>query len=616
MNRFPGSPARAYLLPLLLLLMAGSGALPAALVSSASPDDARAPTFRSANPLQEGPGRKAKRQCDPFGTDWPYGVGAARLAVSSAGMVATDAPLATDAGAEVLLAGGNAVDAAVATAFALAVVHPCAGNIGGGGFAVLRTAGGEVSALDFRERAPLASTRDMFLDDRGELGEDSVTGHLAAGVPGSVAGLWELHAKGGSMAWPDLLAPAIRLAEEGFRADSNFCAAIEREADRLARFPASAELFLPGGSPVTPGSTWRDPELAEVLRRIAAEGPDGFYKGETAKLILDEMKRGGGLISREDLETYEAEWRRPVRFDYRGHTIYSMPPPSSGGLTLALIAKILEGFDLAANGWQSTENLHLTAEAMRRAFAYRNQFLGDPDFVDIQASLFTSDESAARLRDSISLARATPSEEVGAAQGGDGTEGSHTTHFSVVDGEGNALALTTTINLGFGSAVTVSGAGFLLNNEMDDFAAKPGSPNAFGLVQSEANAIAPGKRMLSSMTPAIVEKDGRTLLVTGASGGPRIVNGVFQVISNLVDYEFGLTEALYAPRIHHQHLPDKIYYERGGLSESQISALKKLGHQVVPREGVIAVAASILRVGAYWTGSPDPRLGGSARGPD
>ncbi len=530
--------------------------------------------------------------------------------------MATDAPLATDVGADVLFAGGNAVDAAVATAFALAVVHPCAGNIGGGGFAVLRSAEGEVSALDFRERAPLASTRDMFLDDRGELSESSVTGHRAAGVPGSVAGLWELHATGGSMAWSDLLTPAIRLAEDGFRADSNFCAAIEREADRLARYPSSAELFLPGGSPVTPGSTWRGPELAEVLRRIAADGPDGFYMGETAELILDEMKRGGGLISREDLETYEVEWRSPVRFDYRGHTIYSMPPPSSGGLTLALIAKILEGFDLSANGWQSADNLHLTAEAMRRAFAYRNQFLGDPDFVEIPAPLFTSDESAARLRESISPSRATPSEEVGPGKGDDGKEGTHTTHFSVVDGAGNAVALTTTINLGFGSAVTVSGAGFLLNNEMDDFAAKPGAPNAFGLVQSEANAIAPGKRMLSSMTPAIVEKDGRILLVTGASGGPRIINGVFQVISNLVDYEFGLTEALYAPRIHHQHLPDKIYYERGGLNESQISALKRLGHEVVLREGGIAVAASVLRVGAYWTGLPDPRLGGSARGPE
>lgn len=588
----------------------------AALVSRGRPDDAGASNLRSAHLLKKGPGPRAKGQSDPFGLDWPYKVGAARLAVSSAGMVATDAPLATDVGADVLLAGGNAVDAAVATAFALAVVHPSAGNIGGGGFAVLRTAEGEVSALDFRERAPLASTRNMFLDDRGELSESSVTGHLAAGVPGSVAGLWELHATGGSMAWPDLLTPAIRLAEEGFRADSNFCAAIEREADRLARYPASAELFLRGGSPVTPGSTWRNPELAEALRRIRADGPDGFYMGETAELILDEMKSGGGLISQEDLETYEVEWRSPVRFDYRGHTIYSMPPPSSGGLALALIAKILEGFDLSANGWQSTENLHLTAEAMRRAFAYRNQFLGDPDFVEIPAPLFTSDESAARLRESISPSRATPSEEVGPVEGGDGKEGTHTTHFSVVDGAGNAVALTTTINLGFGSAVTVSGAGFLLNNEMDDFAAKPGSPNAYGLVQSEANAIAPGKRMLSSMTPAIVEKDGRILLVTGASGGPRIINGVFQVISNLVDYEFGLTEALYAPRIHHQHLPDKIYYERGGLNESQVSALKKLGHEVVLREGGIAVAASVLRVGAYWTGLPDPRLGGSARGPE
>lgn len=528
--------------------------------------------------------------------------------------MATDAALATKVGSDALFAGGNAVDAAVATAFALAVVHPRAGNIGGGGFAVVRMADGEVAALDFRERAPLAASRDMYLDESGEVSRESVTGRLAAGTPGSVAGLWELHQRYGTLYWNHLLIPAVRLAEEGFEADTSFCEAIRDEADRLARFPASADLFLPGGRPVEPGSVWRNPDLAAVLRRISAEGPAGFYEGETADLIVGDMKKGGGLISHEDLRSYEAVWREPIRFDYRGCEVISMPPPSSGGLTLALIAGILEGYDLGAMGWHSPEALHLTIEAMRRAFAYRNHYLGDPDFVEIPHEVFLSEESASRLRGGISLDRASPSSDISPGTGG-APEAAHTTHFSVVDAVGNAVALTTTINLSFGSAVTVEGAGFLLNNEMDDFAAKPGTPNAFGLVQGEANAIAPGKRMLSSMTPAIATRDGRTVAVTGASGGPRIITGVFQVLSNVIDYGLGIAEAVSAPRVHHQHLPDRVYYEKGGLTGSQISALEEMGHEVAPRSGWIAAAASVLKVGVYWTGAPDPRLGGAAGGP-
>lgn len=547
--------------------------------------------------------------------EWPF-YPPDEPAISSGGLVATDAAPASDAGADILFSGGNAIDAAVAIAFALAVVHPRAGNIGGGGFAIVRTAAGETAALDFRETAPNASTRDMFLDKNGEVSQSAVTGHLAAGVPGSVAGLWKLHYKFGSMDWAELVGPAIRLAAQGFTADSSFCAAIEKEADRLGKYQASAELFLPGGAAVKAGEHWGNPDLAAVLRSIAKHGPDGFYSGPTADLIVAEMASGGGLITHEDLLGYEAKWREPLTFDYRGHTVVSMPPPSSGGLTLALMANILSGYDLNGMGWGSPESLHLEAEAMRRAFALRNAYLGDPDFVEIPEEMFLSEEYAAELRDAISPAQATPSAEVGPGAGTDGSEGRHTTHFCVADAEGNVVGLTTTINLSFGSAVTVSGAGFLLNNEMDDFAAKPGSPNAFGLVQAEANAIAPGKRMLSSMTPAIVLKDGAPVLATGASGGPRIISGVFQVMSNFIDHGPGISQAVRAPRVHHQHLPDRLYYEKNGLTEAQIAGLKAMGHEVEPRKGYIAVAASMQKIGVFWTGTADPRLGGLARGPE
>jgi gamma-glutamyltranspeptidase/glutathione hydrolase len=560
-----------------------------------------------------GPGDPAP--LERIGSKWPYPMSGSPP-VSSSGMIATDAALATNVGADVILAGGNAVDAAVAIAFALAVVHPRAGNLGGGGFAIVRTVDGKLAALDFREKAPLAASRDMYLDENGDVSEESVTGHLASGVPGTVAGLWALHQRYGSTDWDALLAPAINLADHGFVADTSFCSAIRNEADRLMRYPASARLLLPNGEAVEPGARWANPDLAATLRRIAESGPKDFYEGETADLIVAEMESGGGLITHEDLNYYEPRWREPITFKYRGCTVVSMPPPSSGGLTLALIAHILEGYDLAGLGWHSVEALHLTAEAMRRGFAYRNYYLGDPDFVKMPYDLFLSKEHAAELRSTISPDRATPSADVSPGGGDDGTEGMNTTHFSIADALGNTVALTTTLNLSFGSAVTVDGAGFLLNNEMDDFAAKPGAPNAFGLVQSEANAIAPGKRMLSSMTPTIVVKGELPLLVTGASGGPRIISGVFQVMSNVIDYGFGVVEAVNAPRIHHQHLPDRIQYERGGLTDSQIEGLRAMGHEVVPRDGRIAVAASILRRGVYWTGAPDPRLGGSASGPE
>jgi gamma-glutamyltranspeptidase/glutathione hydrolase len=534
--------------------------------------------------------------------------------VAPRGMVATDARRATEVGQQVLERGGNAVDVAVATAFALAVVYPEAGNIGGGGFMVARM-GGTTAALDFREEAPAAATHDMYLDAQGEPTDSSIVGHLASGVPGSVAGLRKAWERFGSMPWAALLQPAIALAEEGFAVNERFARIVQGRADALGRFAASRALFLPGGEPIQAGETWRNPDLAATLRRVAQEGRAGFYRGETADLIAREMERGGGLITRADLRRYEAKWRTPVGFDYRGYRVYGMPPPSSGGLTMALAANILSEYDLDALGWHSPAALHFTTEAMRRAFAMRNHFLGDADYADVPRERLLSEAYADRQRATISRERATPSAEVSQETGGDGQASYHTTHFSIVDGQGNAVALTTTINFLYGSKVTVGGAGFVLNNEMDDFAAKPGEANAYGLVQGEANAVAPGKCPLSSMSPTIVlGKDGRPLLVTGARGGPRIITAAFQVLSNVVDYGFDVGAAVNAPRIHHQHLPDRLYYEPDGLTRELVEALRARGHEVDERSGTIGVAPSVLRSGENWAGMADPRSGGAAAG--
>jgi gamma-glutamyltranspeptidase / glutathione hydrolase len=543
---------------------------------------------------------------------WPYTLDTLPVEAASA-MVVSDAALATEVGVQVMRDGGNAVDAAVATAFALAVVYPEAGNVGGGGFMVARLADGTTAALDFREKAPLAAHRDMFLDAGGNLTDRSVVGHLASGVPGAVMGLWEAHQRFGSRPWADLLEPAIRLAAEGFAVDAHVAGTLRTRAARLSRFEGSAALFLPDGEPLQEGSLWRNPDLAGVLRRIADRGAAGFYEGETADLIVAEMRRGGGIITHEDLRSYRAEWRTPVQFTYRGHRILSMPPASSGGITLAIMANVLEGYPLDRLGWHSDAALHLTAEAMRRAFADRNHFLGDPDFVEFPEEWLISQAYAAQLRGTIDRQQATPSQQVRPGLG-EAVEPEHTTHFSVVDPFGNAVALTTTINSLYGSAVTVSGAGFLLNNEMDDFAAKPGAPNQFGLVQGEANAIEPGKRMLSAMTPTIVlDRNGEVLMVTGARGGPRIISAVFQVISNVLDYGMDVATAVRTPRIHHQHLPDVLYYERDGLADHLMDQLRLMGHAVEPRP-TVGTAPSILRRGTTWTGSADPRTGGLGAG--
>jgi len=538
--------------------------------------------------------------------DWPLR-DSARVALGRELMVVSGHPLASRVGRAILLSGGNAVDAAVAVGLALAVVHPEAGNIGGGGFMMLRTANGEVYALDYRERAPRAAQRDMFIGRDGNPTEESVIGHRAAGVPGSVAGLAEAHRRFGSLPWAQLAEPALRLARDGFLIDDYRHQSIASGARRLRRFPASARQFLPGGESPAVGSLFRQPDLARTLAAIGAHGADGFYRGSVAQLIVEEMRRGRGLITAADLAEYRAEWREPIRVSYRGHSIYSMPPASSGGATLALILNQVAGFS-PLPPFGSVRLLHLEAEAMRRAFEERNASLGDPGFVDNPLARMTSKDHAALRRQEIDAARATPIDVAPLR------EGPSTTHYSIVDALGNAVSITTTLNFSYGSAVTVTGAGFLLNDEMDDFTTAPGKPNNYGLVQGEANAIAPGKRMLSAMTPTIVtDPVGRLLLVVGTPGGPTIITQVYHVLSNVIDHGMSLPEALAAPRTHHQALPDRIVAEEGGFPDAVLAGLRALGHTVETGR-YMGDVEGIIRAERGWLGASDPRRGGGGAG--
>ena len=523
-------------------------------------------------------------------------------------MVVTAQPLATQVGLDILRQGGNAIDAAVAVGFALEVVLPDAGNIGGGGFIVHRSAAGEVHALDYREMAPSGASRDMYVDSAGNVTEQSLIGHLAAGVPGSVAGMHEAWKKYGSLPWATLIAPAIKLAE-GHVIDTARSQAIGWERDIFMRFPASRAQFLVNDSAPPPGTLWRLPDLARTLRLIADSGPDVFYRGQIADLIVAEMQRGGGLMTKEDLARYQAKWRTPVQLSYRGYTIYSMPPPSSGGVTMGELLNILEGYDSLPR-FGTPAYVHLVAEAMRRAFIDRNRYLGDPDFVQMPLDRLLSKEYAATLRAQIDPQHATPTPPTTT----EGSEAMHTTHYSIVDANGNAVAVTTTLNGGFGSGVTVTGAGFLLNNEMDDFTSAPGKPNMFGLVQGEANAIVPGKRMLSAMTPSIVlDTAGALYMVLGTPGGPTIITTVSQVLLNVIDQKMSLADAVAAPRFHHQALPDIIRSERGGLSDETIHALETMGH-AVDRRGGSGTVAAIQKTAGGWVGVIDPRSAGAALG--
>jgi gamma-glutamyltranspeptidase/glutathione hydrolase len=476
---------------------------------------------------------------------------------------------------------------------------------------IIRLDDGSTFALDYRETAPGLARRDMYLDSAGNLTDESRIGHLAVGVPGSVAGLVEAQRRFGNLSLADVMEPAIRLARNGYALDESRSSGLQYAARRLIRFEGSRKTFLlPDGRAPGEGTLFMQPDLARTLQAICDSGASVFYEGYIADLILVEMARGGGLISKDDLANYSAIWRDPVELSYRGHTIYSMPPSSSGGITMGQVLNILETFDsLPAFG--SPEHVHILAEAMRRSFSDRNHFLGDPAFVDIPVEHLLSKAYAAAQSQTIHSERATPTSTLVPGR----AESDQTTHYSVVDADGNAVSVTTTLNGGYGSAVTVAGAGFLLNNEMDDFASAPGRPNMYGLVQGEANAIEPGKRMLSAMTPSIVlDPDGLLLMVLGSPGGPTIITTVAQVISNVVDYGMTLSDAISAPRVHHQALPDQLYYERGGLPPAAVTRLREYGHQVVERRGYSGQVAGIIWADSMWIGVSDPRAAGGAVG--
>ncbi len=540
---------------------------------------------------------------------WPY-AGKARVADGRQAMVVSGSPLASDVGRTILEQGGNAVDAAVAVGFALAVVHPEAGNIGGGGFMVFHLADGSNAALDYREAAPGRASHDMYLDRAGEPTALSDKGPLAAGVPGSVAGLVTAHRRFGRLPFAQVIAPAISLANDGFVVDDYRSRSLDGHRAWLYTFAASRRYFLPdNGQAPAPGSRWTQRDLGRTLEAIRDHGADGFYRGWVADSIVAEMDRGGGLISLADLAGYKAEWREPIRISYRGYTVYSMPPASSGGVTLALILNILEGYG-PLPPFGSADLLHRETEAMRRAFTDRNIYLGDPGYVKMPLERLLSKEYAAQLRGQINLTRATPTPPFDPTL----RDGNSTTHYSVVDAEGNAVSCTTTLNDSYGSAAAVSGAGFLLNDEMDDFTTAPGKPNGYGLVQGEANAIQPGKRMLSAMTPSIVlDPSGRLYMVVGTPGGPTIITQVYHVISNVIDHHMPLPDAVAAPRMHHQALPDEVRLERNGFLPGAVTALEAMGHKVVYR-GRWGDVEAIIRTPTGWEGVSDPRLGGGGSG--
>ena len=536
-------------------------------------------------------------------------------------MVTSDAALASQVGVEIMKAGGNAVDAAIAVGFALAVVYPEAGNLGGGGFTVLRMADGRVAAIDYREVGPLAATRDMFLDDSGRLTRKSVVGPLASGVPGSVAGMLATQQRFGALPLARVVAPSIRLADEGFVVDSQFAASIERHAKLIGQF-AGAALLLPNGQPLAHGTRLRQPALARTLRAIADSGAAAFYTGGLARVVAEDLRAAGSIVTAEDLARYKVEWREPIRATYRGHTLLTMPPPSSGA-TMVEVLNILEGFE-PLPPFGSVRYAHLLASSLQRAFIDRNSLIADPGFARVPVNRLTDKAYGTKLRASIG-ARAVATQALTALMrdGGGGADGSHTTHYAVVDAAGNAVSTTTTINDLYGSGVYLPTVGIFMNDEMDDFASQPGKPNEFGLVQGEQNAIQPGKRMLSSMLPTIVlDRAGRPFLLVGARGGPRIISAVTQTIVNVIDHRMSLPDAINAPRMHHQALPDTVRFERDGLSPALLDSLALWGYgtklfgsgAAFSPSGNIGSVNGILRTAAGWVGYADPRVGGRPAG--
>lgn len=536
-------------------------------------------------------------------------------------MVVSAHPLATAAGVAMLRQGGNAVDGAVATALAIAVVEPFSAGLGGGGFALWHGAeSGAVTALDFRERAPAAAERDMYLNAGGEpQSQLSRNGHLAVGVPGTVAGLHALHQRYGELPWARVVQPSRVMASQGFVVSDRFAGAIAGSAERLAQNSAAAAVFLPNGQPLKAGEVLRQPDLAKTLARIARE-PQDFYEGEIAEAIAADMEANGGLITQADLKAYKPIWRDPTCGPFRQYRVCSMPPPSSGGVHLLQMLNLLGDTDLAAQGWHHPDGLHLLAEVMKIAYADRAEHLGDPDFVEVPVAALVNPAYAAARRQEIEPQRARTASEVKAADAetleryGNYQESNDTTHLTVVDGDRNALSMTYTINGRFGAGVVAAGTGIVLNNEMDDFAIAPGTPNLYGLVGGEANAVAPGKTPLSSMTPTIVLEDNQLRMAVGSPGGSTIITTVLQIILNVLVHDLDAGAAVSAPRIHHQWLPETLTIEQYGFDQLTVDDLEERGHQLKFRRSWGNANAIVVDPNGELTGAADPRGEGTAQG--
>lgn len=528
-------------------------------------------------------------------------------------MVVSAHPLASEVGASIMKKGGNAWDAAIAVQFALAVVYPVAGNIGGGGFAVYRDHNGIVGSLDFREKAPMNAHRDMYLDKEGKVdGRKSLEGHLAAGVPGSVDGMVKLYQKFGSLPWPELVQPAVDLAAKGFLLDETGAANLNRSVD-LIRQVNTHDVFLLKEIPWKEGDLFVQTDLSATLERIRDRGREGFYAGETARLLIEEMQRGDGIITLDDLASYQSVWREPLTGNYRGKRIISMPPPSSGGVALLQLLESIEAYPVGKFGHNQWRTVHLMTEIEKRVYADRATYLGDPDFSEVPVPMLLDQQYLSRRMSDINFRKATPAESIKEGKV-EVIESVETTHFSIVDAQGNAVAITTTLNSYLGCKVLVGGAGFFLNNEMDDFSVKAGVPNQFGLVGAKANEIAPHKRMLSSMTPTIVDDPQGLLMVVGTPGGSTIITSVFQTILNVIDHGMNMQQAVNAGRIHHQWLPDRILTEDHALSLKVQKKLVRMGHQFESRGSIGRVDAILVLPDDQLEGGADPRAEDKAAG--
>ncbi|MDP4222919.1 MAG: gamma-glutamyltransferase [Bacteroidota bacterium] len=529
-----------------------------------------------------------------------------RNIVADSGMVVSAHPESSKIGVTILLKGGNAVDAAVATEFALAVCYPVAGNIGGGGFMLIRLADGTTDMIDYREKAPLLASRDMYLDPSGNVaGGLSTDTHLASGVPGTVDGMVNVHSKYGVLPFREVIQPAIDLARKGFSVSAGQARDLNSNRENFIKRNASLPRFVKV-EPWKAGDTLRQPELAMTLERIRDKGRDGFYSGLTARLIVKEMKRGNGIISEQDLAVYTAKFRDPLSRDYRGYKIISVSPPSGGGVILFQILGMVEPFNLGRMGFHTWQSVHLMTEAERRAFADRSQYLGDPDFIEVPVNEIIDRGYLNKRMSNYNNEAASPSELIKPGSLVDNMS-EETTHYSVVDRMGNAVASTTTLNGGYGNSIVVDSAGFLMNNQMDDFSLKPGTPNMYGLTGGEANSIQPGKRMLSSMTPVIIEKDNRLFMVAGSPGGSTIPTSVFQVITNVIDFGMDIGQAVDTGRFHHQWQPDVINYETNSLDSATVSKLKSMGHRLVERSAIGRVNAILVLSDGRKKGGADRR---------